>query len=102
MSLTGHLTVHSVSLSSVVLFLPFSPRTPPSVRSYTGGLYAALSFAAMWLVVSDAWLPAAMMMALAGASRSNGVLHAGFFLFAAAHRILQAWERASTVKVGHC
>ncbi|CAI7809221.1 unnamed protein product, partial [Closterium sp. NIES-54] len=55
--------------------LPFDP------NSYSESLFALLSFAAMWRVVSGRWFSASLLIALSAAARSNGVLHSGFFLF---------------------
>ncbi|CAI5932687.1 unnamed protein product, partial [Closterium sp. NIES-64] len=43
----------------------------------------------MWRIVSGRWFLASLLIALSAAARSNGVLHAGFFLFS----LLQLLQR---------
>ncbi|CAI5466177.1 unnamed protein product [Closterium sp. Yama58-4] len=71
----------SLALVNVTTRSPISPSRPPQFIHYSESLFALLSFAAMSCVVSGRWVSASLLIALSAAARSNGVLHAGFFLF---------------------
>ncbi|CAI5492424.1 unnamed protein product [Closterium sp. Naga37s-1] len=63
------------------LFFCLTPASTFYSAIYSESLFALLSFAAMWRVVSGRWFSASLLIALSAAARSNGVLHSGFFLF---------------------
>ncbi|CAI5962219.1 unnamed protein product [Closterium sp. NIES-65] len=76
---TGMLRILASSPPS--LFFCLTPASTFYSAIYSESLFALLSFAAMWRVVSGRWFSASLLIALSAAVRSNGVLHAGFFLF---------------------
>ncbi|CAI5520869.1 unnamed protein product [Closterium sp. Naga37s-1] len=82
-----------LALLSSLFFCP-TPASTFYSAIYSESLFALLSFAAMWRVVSGRWFSASLLIALSAAVRSNGVLHAGFFLFS----LLQV--RASSESAG--
>ncbi|GJP63922.1 hypothetical protein CLOP_g20951, partial [Closterium sp. NIES-67] len=69
-----------LALLSSLLFC-LTPASTFYSAIYSESLFALLSFAAMWRIISGRWVSASLLIALSAAARSNGVLHSGFFLF---------------------
>lgn len=64
----------------------FSKCAPLIMRQrYSESLFAFCSFCGLWQFVAGRTWTAALLFGLSSGVRSNGVLHAGFFLFQAMH-----------------
>ncbi|KAG0627751.1 hypothetical protein M758_2G225300 [Ceratodon purpureus] len=74
---------------AVCLFC-FNPASVFYSAIYSESLFALCSFAGLWQFVTGKTWTAALIFGLSSGVRSNGVLHAGFFLFQAMHCAYEA------------
>ncbi|EFJ08558.1 dolichol-p-mannose mannosyltransferase [Selaginella moellendorffii] len=68
-------------------FFCFNPASVFYSSLYTESLFALLSFAGMWYLVSGARWTSAILFGFSSIARSNGIVHAGFFLFQCLHLV---------------
>lgn len=71
---------------SAILFC-FTPASIFMSAVYTESLYALFSFTGLLLFERNEWLLSSLVFALGSATRSNGMLFIGFFLFSALHHL---------------
>lgn len=76
----------------------FNPASAFHAAAYTEGLFAALSFAGMWhLHRPRQYWWGVLCFALGTATRSNGLLNAGFVAHRGLRHLLLAWRRNKVI-----
>ncbi|BBN03197.1 GPI mannosyltransferase 2 [Marchantia polymorpha subsp. ruderalis] len=85
-----------LALTAAALFC-FNPASAFYSAVYSESLFALLSFTGLVCFVSGAKWPSIVFFGLSSGVRSNGILHAGFFLFQAMHKVfhLASLQRSS-------
>ncbi|KAK6937026.1 GPI mannosyltransferase 2 [Dillenia turbinata] len=79
------------ALRASILFC-FNPASIFYSSIYSESLYALLSIAGIYHLVSGASNYAMLLLALSGSARSNGALNAGYFCFQSLHRAYEAFN----------
>uniref|UniRef100_UPI0035902BA1 GPI mannosyltransferase 2 n=1 Tax=Myxine glutinosa TaxID=7769 RepID=UPI0035902BA1 len=94
-----HVLKCEVLASHAALLFAITPATVFTIAAYSESLFASLTFWGLLALEQASTIPAAILLGLASAARSNGIANVGFVTYCALRTCMRPGHLCSTLKI---